>query len=560
MQKILAAIRIGVLALLPFGLQPSIAFGQSADEALAVIVPGGGTYSRSINSDSELAQQFFDQGLRMAWGFYFPESIASYQEASRLDPDNPMPYWGLAHAAGPNPNSRYMNLPDDPQGAGLAAIRTALELASNGTQKERDLINATFVLYNKDAILDNRERDFAFLDAMRDLHAQYPEDADIATVFGEAYMNTTRWDYWEADGSAKPGALESKAAFEAAMALEHDHPGANHLYIHLMEGSSQPELAMPAAQKLESTLPISGHMVHMPGHIYLRVGEYEKAVLSNKRSQIVDDQFAEIWGSTNFPVIGTYPLSHKIHKPHAVDFVRFANILQGNYEGSSEAALKNSGSSMGSLGGNNKNTAHVWITDKIFGKWDKIHSDDASIKALANTPYLKGMWSYVMGSAHVAMGHIGPAEAELAIIREQMSADGVNDSGVEPTPADHVLALAMHALLGEIEEAKGNFSAAILHYGHAVEFQDNLSYIEPPDWSQSIRLYLGAALLSAGQAEEAEAVYRKDLEWNQRNGWSTFGLYQSLEAQDREQEALLIKRQFDELWRNADVELERSRI
>jgi tetratricopeptide (TPR) repeat protein len=145
------------------------------------------------------------------------------------------------------------------------------------------------------------------------------------------------------------------------------------------------------------------------------------------------------------------------------------------------------------------------------------------------------MWSYVMGSAHVAKGHIGPAEAELSIIREQISADAVNDSGVGPTPADHVLSLAMHALLGEIEEAKGNLDAAILHYGHAVGFQDNLSYTEPPDWSQSIRLYLGAALLSAGQVEEAEAVYRKDLEWNQRNGWSTFGLYQSLEAQGREQ-------------------------
>ena len=560
MKKVLVTARVGFFALLHLGLHPSIAFGQSTDEPLAVLVPGGGTYSRSIDTDSDSAQKFFDQGLRMAWGFYFPESIASYQEASRLDPENPMPFWGIAHAAGPNPNSRYVNLPDDPQGAGLAAIRTALELANNGTQRERDLINATFVLYNKDANPDNRERDFAFLDAMRDLHAQYPDDADIATIFGEAYMNTTRWDYWEADGSPKPGALEGKAALEAAMRLEHDHPGANHLYIHLMEGSSQPELAMPAAQKLEGTLPISGHMVHMPGHIYLRVGEYEKAILSNKRSQIVDDQFAEIWGDTNFPMIGTYPLSHKIHKPHALDFVRYANMLQGNYEGSSEAAYENSGAGLGSLGGNNKNTVHVWITDKVFGKWDKIHADNASNKSLANTPYLKGMWSYVMGSAHVAKGHIGPAEAELSIIREQISADGVNDSGVGPTPADHVLGLAMHALLGEIEEAKGNLDAAILHYGHAVGFQDNLSYTEPPDWSQSIRLYLGAALLSAGQVEEAEAVYRKDLEWNQRNGWSTFGLYQSLEAQGREQEAVLTKQQFDELWRNADVTLERSRI
>jgi len=533
---------------------------QSSDEALAIMVPGSGTYSRPISTDSAEAQAFFDQGIRMAWGFYFPESIASYQEAARLDPNSPMPHWGIAHAAGPNPNSRYVDLPDDPQGAGLAAIRRAMELANNGTELEGDLINATFVLYNKDAIPDDRERDFAFLAAVRELHEKYPDDADIATVFGEAYMNTTRWDYWEADGSPKPGTAEGKGALEAAMAIEHDHPGANHLYIHLMEGSAQPELAMPAAQKLESTLPISGHMVHMPGHIYLRVGEYEKAILSNQRSQIVDDQFAEIWGDTNFPLIGTYPLSHKIHKPHALDFVRYANMLQGNYVDSSEAAARNAGNGIGARRGGDKTMAHQWVMDKVFGKWDKIHADNAKNKEEADTPYLKGMWAYVMGSAHSAMGHIAPAEAELAIIREQMGAEGVNDTGVGPTPADHVLGLAMHALLGEIEEAKGNLDGAILHYGHAVEFQDNLDYTEPPDWSQSVRLYLGAALLEADQAAEAEEVYRKDLEWNQRNGWSTFGLFQALEAQGKEQEAIVINRQFEELWRNADVTLERSRL
>ncbi len=531
---------------------------QAQDEPLAIMIPGGGTYSYPTSIDSEEAQAFFDQGLRMAWSFYFPESIASYQEAARLEPDNPMPYWGMAHAIGPNPNSRYAGLPDDPQGTGLEAIRTALELANNGTQKERDMVNALFVLYNKDAIPDSRERDFAYLDAMRDLTVKYPDDADIHSVFAEAYMNTTRWDYWNLDGSGKPGTLEAKAALETAMTLQHDHPGANHLYIHLMEMSSEPELAMPAAQKLEATVPISGHMVHMPGHIYLRVGEYEKAIDINERSQIVDDQFAEIWGDTNFPMIGTYPLSHKIHKPHALDFVRYANMLQGNYEASYEAAARNA------AGSNNrgaKTIAHEWITDKVFGKWDKIHADNAANKEkAADNPYLSGMWSYVMGSAHVAKGHMGPARAELQNIRDQIAADDVDESGVSPTPASHVLNLAMHALLGEIEEAEGNLDAAIMHYGHAVEYQDNLNYTEPPDWSQSMRLYQGAVLLDAGRPEEAEDVYLKDLQWNQQNGWSTFGLYQSLEAQGREQEAIITKRQFDSLWRNADVQLTRSRI
>lgn len=533
---------------------------QAQDEPLAIMIPGGGTYGYPTSLESEEAQAFFDQGVRMAWSFYFPESIASYQEAARLEPGHPMPYWGMAHAIGPNPNSRYQGLPDDPQGTGLEAIRTALELANNGTQKERDLINAMFVLYNKDAIPDDRERDFAYLDAMRDLMNKYPDDADIATVFGEAYMNTTRWDYWNEDGSAKPGTAEAKAAFETAMTLQHDHPGANHLYIHLMEMSDQPELAMPSAQKLEATVPISGHMVHMPGHIYLRVGEYEKAIDINERSQIVDDQFAEVWGDTNFPMIGTYPLSHKIHKPHALDFVRYANMLQGNYEASYEAASRNASTIDPNGRRGAKTIAHEWVMDKVFGKWDKIHAENAANKEKASNPYLKGMWSYVMGSAHVAKGHMGPAQAELENLQAQIAAEDVDDFGVGPTPASHVLNLAMHALLGEIEEANGNLDAAIMHYGHAVGYQDSLNYTEPPDWNQSMRLYQGAALLDAGRAEEAEEVYLKDLQWNQQNGWSTFGLYQSLEAQGREQEAIITKRQFESLWRNADVELTRSRI
>ena len=537
----------------------SISYAQSSDESLAIMIPGGGTYSYPVSTDSEQSQAFFDQGLRMAWSFYFPESIASYQEASRLDPDHPMPYWGMAHAIGPNPNSRYQGLPDDPQGTGLVAIRDALDLANNGTLKERDMINALFVLYNKDAIPDNQERDMAYLNAMRDLHNKYPDDANIATVFAESYMNTSRWDYWNADGSPRGGTAEAKAALETAMALEHDHPGANHLYIHLMEMSAQPELAMPSAQKLEAIVPISGHMVHMPGHIYLRVGEYEKAIDINERSQIVDDQFAEIWGDTNFPLIGTYPLSHKIHKPHALDFVRYANLLQGNYAASYEAASSNAARATATSGRGLKNIVHEWTTDKVFGKWDKIHADNAT-NSQHDLAYLKGMWAYVMGSAHVAKGHMAPAEAQLAVIREQIQADGVDDQGVGPTPASHVLSLAMHALLGEIEEARGDIDAAITHYGHAIDFQDNLNYTEPPDWSQSIRLYQGAALLKAGRAAEAEAVYRKDLEWNQQNPWSTFGLYQALEAQGKAQEAIVTRRQFESWWRNADIELEYSRL
>jgi tetratricopeptide (TPR) repeat protein len=555
MRKLVTSVAVAAVLFVP-----QLNLTAQSDEALAVMVPGGGSYSRPITTDSAEAQAFFDQGLRMAWSFYFVESIASYQEAARLDPDSPMPHFGLAHAAGPNPNSRYGGLPDDPNGAGLDAIRRALALANNGSQRERDMINALFVLYNKDAIPDSRERDFAFVDAMRNLHDQYPDDADIATIFGESYMNTTRWDYWDEDGIAKAGTAEAQAAFESAMRSEHDHPGANHLYIHLMEASAQPELAMPSAQKLESLVPISGHMVHMPGHIYLRVGEYEKAIDINERSQLVDLQFAEIWGDTNFPNIGTYGLSHKAHAPHALDFVRYANMLQGNYVESAAAAQRGAdsvGEAVEAINRGQKRVAHSWIVDKVFGKYDELHSAQQSH---SGTPYLDGMWSYVKGSAHVSKGHMELAENELANIQAQMVADNVDDTGVGPTPASHVLTLASHALHGEIEEAKGNLDAAIVHYNVAIQYQDSLNYTEPPDWSQSMRLYLGAVLLDAGRAAEAEAVYRKDLIWNQQNGWTTFGLYQALEAQGKTQEAIVVERQFQSFFRNSDVDITRSRL
>lgn len=555
--KLLSLMIASTLAIASLG---TVNMATAEEAPLAVLVPGSGTYSRPISTDSKQAQAFFDQGLRLAWSFYFPESIASYQEAARLDPESPMPHFGIAHAAGPNPNSRYQQLPDDPQGAGLAAILKARELAINGTPRERDLINALFVLYNKEAIPNSTERDFAFLKAMRELHAKYPDDADIATLFGEAYMNTTRWDYWKADGSAKSGTAEAKAAFEAAMAAEHDHPGANHLYIHLMEGSTQSELALPSAQKLEAIAPIAGHMVHMPGHIYLRVGEYEKAARANVRSQIVDQQFAEIWGDTHFPLIGTYPLSHKIHRPHALDFVRFANILQGNYAAASQAARQaadNVSTDPALINQGQKQIFQSWMVEKIFGQWDLILSTK---DAHRDTPFLNGMWSYVKGTALVARGKLGEAETELNNLRQQIDKEGVNDTGIAPTPANHLLSLAANGLLGELREAQGDLDGAINAFATAVQLEDTNNYFEPPDWPQSMRLYLGAALLAKGRAEEAEAVYRKDLEWNQQSGWATFGLYQAVEAQGRTEEAKLIERRFKAYWRNADIELKRSHL
>ena len=529
-------------------------------EALAVLVPGSGTYSRPISTDSEEAQAFFDQGLRLAWGFYFLESIASYQEAARLDPNHPMPYWGMAHAMGPNPNSRYARMPDDPQGEGLKAITMAKELSSNGTAMEQDLINAMFVLYDKVSIPDDAERDQAYLDAARALHQKYPEDSDIAALYAAAYMSIGRWDYWDADGQPKSETAEVAAAMEAVMEASGPHPGVDHLFIHLLEASLEPERALPSADRLEASMPIAGHMVHMPAHIYVRVGQYEKAIASNVRSQEADVKFAEIWGDYPLPNLGTYPLNHKMHAPHAIDFIRYAATVQGNYETALEAALRSAASVVPErvdMRGGQKRVSGPWMVYKIFGKWDEILSHE---RKFSGRPYLDGMWSYVIGSAYAATDQLDKAREESAKLTTLANAPNADEYRVGATPASAVLQLAAHALEGEIHQAAGNFDAAVESFAAAVAIEDQNNYTEPPDWSQPVRHYLGAALIAGGRAEEAEAVYRRDLRWNQNNGWSLFGLTQALEMQGKDEAAAEVRAQFEAAWQHADVALTRSRM
>ncbi len=559
MDKLILSTAAALLAVWQLVAVPG-AVAQGQADSLAVVIPGSGDYGRQISTDSAEAQRFYDQGLRMTWSFYFPEAIASYQEAARHDPDEPMIYAAMAHAMGPNPNSRYAGLPDDPQGEGLKAINRALELIDNGTEVEQDLVRAIHVLYDRDAIPDDQERDIAYLNALGALHEKYPDDPDIASMFAAAYMSMGRWNYWLADGTPRPGTAIAAAALEHAMAVEPYHPGANHLYIHLMEASMQPEKALAAAHKLETSVPISGHMVHMPGHIYLRVGDYEKAIDINERSQIVDLQFADIWGETNFPNIGTYGLSHRSHSGHALDFVRYAASLQGTYATAIEAAERGAAgveTAPDAARRGQKRVVSAWLVDKIFGKWDRILDMEQSH---TGTPYLDGMWSYVKGSAYASTNQIPRAEDELDNLRRQQRDEAVDMSSAGPTPVSHILNLAGYALEGEIHEARGNLNAAIEAYARAVELEDQNNYTEPPDWPQSIRLYLGAALLDAGRPVDAEQVYREDLQWNQHNGWSTWGLYLALQAQGRDEEAEVVRRQFESLWRNADVMLERSRL
>jgi tetratricopeptide (TPR) repeat protein len=539
---------------------PSTTPAETSPEIRAVIVPGSGTYSRKISTTSPQTQQFFDQGLRFSWGFFFPESIASYQQAALTDPGHPMPYWGMAQAMGPNPNSRYARMPDDPQGEGLKAIRMALDRIDRATALEAKLINALYVLYNKEAIPDDAERDRAYLAQMRALNTEYPDDGDIAALYAASYMSIARWNYWDIEGQPLAETLPVALALEHIMEDNLLNPGVLHLHIHLVESSLTPERALISAEALEETVPIAGHVVHMPSHIYVRVGQYDRAIDSNVRSQARDKEFAKIWGDLPLPNLGTYPLSHKIHAGHALDFIRYSATIQGNYEVAIEAARALKKRSMGShagMRGFEKNMASPWHLDKIFGQWNLLIG---STPSHTDTPYLQGMWAYSLGSALANTGDTDGAGEQLAILRTILAAPNVNETVVSVTPVSDLLTIAAYGLEGEILQAGGDLERAISAFEAAVALEDLSNYTEPPAWAQPMRHYLGAALLAAGRAREAEHVYRRDLRWNAENGWSLFGLYQSYADQGKQAEADATFARYQQAWQHSDTALSGSRM
>ena len=524
-------------------------------EAHAILIPGSGTYSKKISTQNKEAQQFFDQGLRLAWGFYFPESIASYLEAARHDPDHPMPYWGMAHAMGPNPNSRYSGMPDDPKGEGLKAIKKAMDRIENASDMEAKLIKALYTLYDKDANPDAKQRDRAYLAEMRKLNRDYPNDPDIAALYANSYMSIQRWNYWGDQGKPISETLLVAEALEHIMSKDLSHPGVLHLHIHLIEASAEPERALVSADNLERTIPIVGHVVHMPSHIYIRVGQYEKALEQNIRSQKVDKEFAKIWGDLPLPNLGTYPLSHKIHSGHALDFVRYAASVQGNYNLASESAWAMANSIKDKqimIMQGQKRVAAPWQVLKTFGKWDEI----LKLKPKhSGTPYLDGIWSYVKGSAYLSKGNTEQATRELNKLKQIINSPDVDKYRAGATPVSRVLKAAAYGLEGEIFLADSKYPEAIEAFRLAVELEDQNNYTEPPDWPHPMRLYLGSALISAQKFKEAENVYRRDLDWHKNNGWSLFGLHQSLLLQGKTDEAETIYKEFLLAWQQADIKL-----
>lgn len=526
-----------------------------ADE-LAPILSDGGTYRRGISTAMETTQAYFDQGMRLTYSYYFPEAIASFNAALCFEPSNPMIHWGKALAIGPNPNSRYGSAPDDPMGAGRSAINAAMAARDTRTEAEQGLIEALAPLFDTDTYPDVAARTQAFIEAAEANYADNPSDLEAAFLVSHGIMMSTPWTYYDPeDGSPLPGVERALEVMETGMALNPAHPGLTHLHIHLLEASFEPGRAEESADRLESLTPMAGHMVHMPGHIYMRVGRYDDAITTNQRSLNADDAVVAEWGNRELPRTGTYFLSATNHGGHATNFIHWAGILQGN----SERALDVSGPMAAmadpqalTAGRGLRTVAAHWMTLKAFGRFDELLALE---NPASEQPYLSGMLNYMHGSAYLRQGDIDAAQTEydaLQAVRNDLVLD--SQRAAVNTTSD-MLAIASHALAGEIASARGEHDEAIQSFQQAVAQQDALRYMEPPDWLQSMRLFLGQAYLDAGNYNQAINVFERDLVLLQNNGWALYGLTEALEQMGQTDEADLARMRLIEAWSDADVML-----
>jgi pimeloyl-ACP methyl ester carboxylesterase len=460
-----------------------------------------------------------------------------------------MAYWGQALALGPNLNAPMT--PDNGRAA-YVAIQAARAAAPRATARERALIDALAARYAPDGAGDRPALDRAYAAAMQTVASQFPDDPDIQTLDADAAMNTMPWDYWQKDGTAKPETARILAALERTIARYPDHAGALHYHIHLVEASNDPDRAERSADRLGPLMPAAGHMVHMPAHIYIRVGRYADAADANVKAIAADEDYL-----AQCQAQGLYPVSYY---PHNLHFLWAAASLEGRAAVAVEAARKVAEKVPHHHAGALAWTADFPVTPMLayarFGRWQDMLTEP---KPPAHEPYATGIWHYGRGLALVARGQLDRAGAELTAVKATMKHEAFATT-LKDLPLLTNLEIASRMLEGELRLREGDAAAAVARLREAMTIEDGLPYAEPPLWHHPPRQVLGAMLLEAGRPAEAEAVYREDLTRFRENGWSLFGLRQSLRAQHRGHDAAEVQRRFERAWNRADITLTSSRI
>ncbi len=535
------------------GGDASPAMSSSSESPRRELPPGAtaplfndlGDYHMAVTTHSPTAQRYFDQGLVLTYGFNHAEAVRSFREAQRIDPQCALCFWGEAYALGPN-----INKPMDPADAQQAfdAMGSAQRTAASATPREQALIGALATRYAADPPDDRSSLDRAYADAMRKLAVRFPDDPDVQALFAESLMDTMPWNYYLPDGAPKPETIEAAAALERAMEQEPRHPGAIHYYIHAME-PQMPERAEAGADLLGNLAPGAGHLVHMPSHIYLRLGRYHDASAANEKAARADESYI-----TQCRAQGFYPAAYY---PHNIDFFQASAAFEGRSRESIDAAQR----LVATLPMDHVDEfpnieefhpKYVYALAR-FGRWDEILAVPEPEPALR---YARGGWHYARGLALASRDAIPEARHELAEVQTLRDGWAQQDfvflSNASPAQLLGIAALVLEA---RIEGAEKNWDAAVVLLSAAVEIQDSLSYTEPPPWYFPVREALGDALLRARHPAEAEAVFVKQLEYTPSNGWSLFGLAQSLRAQGKMDEAATAQAAFDKAWSRADLKL-----
>ena len=528
---------------------PAARSARAQEAPIAPELTGLGTMHMPVTTAVAQAQRFFDQGLRLLYAFNHAESIRAFREAARLDAGLAMAYWGQALALGPNLNAP---MTQDNGRQAYAAVQAAVARVARVTPREQTLIEALSRRYAADGAGDRPALDRAYAAAMRAAAERFPEDADIQTLYADAQMNTMPWDYWQKDGAAKPETALVLDALERVIARQPDHAGALHYHIHLLEASADPDRAAASADRLGSLMPAAGHMVHMPAHIYIRVGRYADAAEANVRAIAADEDYL-----AQCQAQGLYPVSYY---PHNLHFLWAASTLEGRRAVAVEAARKVAEKVPHHHAGKLAWTADFPVTPMLayarFGMWQEVLTEP---QPPVNEPYATGIWHYTRGLGFVARGRLDAAASELTAIETVMTHEAFATT-LKELPLLTNLKIASRILEGELGMRRGNAEAAIASLREAVTVEDGIPYAEPPIWHHPPRQILGAILLEAGRPEAAEAEYREDLQRFRENGWSLFGLAKSLEVQGKSAEALAAKQRFEKAWARADVQLSSSRI
>jgi tetratricopeptide (TPR) repeat protein len=516
---------------------------HATQEKDAVLLSGLGNYHHPVSTKNPEAQKYFDQGFNLIYAFNHEEAIRSFRKALALDPSMLMAYWGIAYALGPNINQE---VDQEREKQAYDAVQKALSLSSAAPENERAYVEALAKRYSNDPKADLKKLAVEFKDAMKVLVERYPDDPDLAVLYADSLMNLRPWKLWKTDGKPEEGTEEILAVLESVLERTPMHPGANHLYIHAVEASPQPERALPSAQRLETLVPAAGHLVHMPAHIYSRLGDFAEAAKQNEAAISADQNYFKESGVQQ----GFYPSMYYNHNIH---FLSFARSMQGRFNDAKKAAdqvVANTlphAKEMPMMDGFTPTSMLVLLR---FRKWNDVLNVPKPGEGL---PITTALWHYGRALAYARTGRISNAD-NTQLIFQQLITEVPEDAMFGLNPASAVFKVADALLRAEIALAKKNPDAAAL-FKKAVEAEDLVTYDEPPDWYYPIRETYGAVLLQAGRAADAEKVFREDLAKTPRNGRSLFGLMESLKAQNKQSDARWVQQQFEEAWKQADTTL-----